>query len=279
MIGQINLLKRIDSLIERNNLSQFLIISGLKGSGKQLIAKYIAEKLGALFILGGIKVEEIRDLLTAAYNQTDKIVYYFDNSDDMSAASKNSLLKTTEEPPLNAYFIIATEDLDNVLSTLKSRGMILSIEPYTVTDIQNYIKLKNYNVIDKSLNIISEICQTPGEVDLLISYDVIKFYNFCNLVVDNIGSVTGVNAFKIANQMKFKEDKPGWDISLFLKMIQYIIFEKCLEGKFNKLLSYDLLNAITAAKYRLRKNSINKSMLFDEWILKTREIFKCNCMN
>ena len=279
MIGQINLLKRIDSLIEQNNLCQFLIISGLKGSGKQLIAKYIAEKLGALFILGGIKVDEIRDLLITAYTQSDKIVYYFDNSDDMSSAAKNSLLKTTEEPPLNAYFIIATEDLENILPTLKSRGMIFNIEPYTVDDIQSYIELKNYNMTEKSLNIVSDICQTPGEVDLLVSYDVLKFYDFCNLVVDNIGTVTGVNAFKIANQIKFKEEKPGWDISLFLKMIQYIIFEKCLNNIFNKTMSYDLLNVITSIKYRLRKSSINKSMLFDEWILKTREAFKCNYTN
>ena len=62
MIGQEKLLSRIDSLIERNTFPRFLILSGPKGSGKELVAKYIAKKLGGMFIYSGSKVDEIRDL-------------------------------------------------------------------------------------------------------------------------------------------------------------------------------------------------------------------------
>ena len=138
MIGQKRLLSKIDRI--KDNFPRFCIIVGDKGSGKKEICKYISNLLNTSCMYFDSKIDEVRRVIDMAYQQNNLMLYVFPDADSMSVAAKNSLLKVTEEPPKNAYFIITLNNLQNTLETIQSRGMVFKLDPYERNDIRDYIK-------------------------------------------------------------------------------------------------------------------------------------------
>ena len=270
MIGQERLLTRIDKMIEAG-FPRFTIICGETNSGKKTIAKSIAKKLNAHLIISEIKVDNIREIIELSYKQSEPIVYLIPDTDKMSNAAKNALLKVTEEPPRKAYFIMTLKDINNTLGTLKSRGTVLNIDPYTPNEILDYAKVKQYELTKEEQDIVSNLCTVPGEVDLLMRYNILEFYDFVKLVIDNIGIVNGANAFKIGLKLNYKENDAGWDIGLFMRAIMYVCKDRMLE---QPLLQYKESIRITS-KYlsQLSITGINKPSTIDMWILEMRGIW------
>jgi len=270
MIGQERLLTRIDKMIEAG-FPRFTIICGNKQSGRKTIARRIAKALNAHLINSNIKVDDIREIIDLAYKQTEPIVYLLADVDKMSPAAKNALLKITEEPPRKAYFIMTLQDINNTLATLKSRATVLNIDPYTPNEILDYAKAKQYELTKEEQDIVSNLCTVPGEVDLLMRYNILEFYDFVEKVIDNIGIVNGANAFKIGLKLNCKDNDGGWDIGLFLRAIMFVCRDRMIE---EPLPQYKESIRITS-KYlsQLNITGINKSSTIDMWILEMRGIW------
>ena len=145
MIGQTKVLENIKR-IANGNFPRFSIICGQKHGGKKLIAKEIAKTLNAQLISTDVKVDTIRDIIKLAYKQTEPTVYLLADADKMSLAAKNALLKITEEPPQKAYFIMTITDINNTLQTLRSRGTIINLDPYTPSELLRYADEKGYDL-------------------------------------------------------------------------------------------------------------------------------------
>ena len=270
MIGQERLLTRIDKMIEAG-FPRFVIICGSKQSGRKLIASRIAKGLNAHLIKSDIKVDNVREIIALAYKQSEPTLYLLPDADKMSPAAKNALLKITEEPPRKAYFIMTLADIGSTLATLKSRGTLLSIDPYTPNNLLEYVESKGYQLNEDEIEIVSNICTVPGEVDLIARYDILAFYEFVETVVDNIGVVNGANAFKIGLKLNYKEDDGGWDIALFLRSIMYI----CRKKMDTKPLPQYKESIRLTSKYLSQINitGINKPSTIDMWILEMRGIW------
>lgn len=267
MIGQQKLLNFIDKLVE-NAFPGFSIICGASGSGKKLIAKEIATKLDAQLIICGVKVENVREVINLSYKQSEPIVYLFPDCDKMSPAAKNALLKITEEPPRKAYFIMTIKDINNTLNTLKSRGQVFNVGLYSPLELEEYAKQKGYHLSEQELVIMQNICEVPGDVDILVTYDIVNFYNFIDNVIDNIGIVNGANAFKIGQRLKYKEDGEGWDISLFMRTLMFSYNERMLREPEEKCLN--CIKIVSKYAVQLQNPSINKSATIDMMILELR---------
>jgi len=270
MIGQERLLTRIDKMIEAG-FPRFTIICGNKQSGRKTIARRIVKALDAHLINSNIKVDDVREIIDLAYKQTEPIVYLLADADKMSPAAKNALLKVTEEPPRKAYFIMTLKDINNTLGTLKSRGTILNIDPYTPKEILDYAEFKQYELSKEEQDIVSNLCAVPGEVDLLMRYNILEFYDFVKTVIDNIGTVNGANAFKIGLKLNYKDNDGGWDISLFLRAIMFVCRDRMIE---EPLPQYKESIRVTS-KYlsQLSITGINKPSTIDMWILEMRGIW------
>jgi hypothetical protein len=270
MIGQERLLAKIDKMIEMG-FPRFSIICGETNSGKKTIAKSIAKKLNAHLIISEIKVDNIREIIELSYKQSEPTLYLIPDTDKMSNAAKNALLKVTEEPPRKAYFIMTLKDINNTLGTLKSRGAVLNIDPYTPDEILKYAEIKQYELNEEEAKIVSNLCTVPGEVDILLRYNILEFYNFVETVIDNIGVVNGANAFKIGLRLNYKEDDGGWDISLFMRAIMFICGDRMIK---EPLPQYKESIRITS-KYlsQLNITGINKPSTIDMWILEMRGIW------
>ena len=269
MIGQNTLRGKVDTLVEYG-FPRFTILVGPKHSGKHLVAKHIAKKLNATLVDSGIKVDEIRETISLAYKQSEPTVYLLADADKMSPASKNAILKVTEEPPRKAYFIMTLTDLNNTLATLRSRGTVLSIDIYQPGQLLEYANSKQYNFKQEEQDYIMGICTTPGEVDTLCSYNITEFYQFVETVADNIGKVNGANAFKIGSRLSYKEEDEGYDVTLFLRTLMDVYLARIHQSSLRTVLS---IREISKYLAEMNTTGINKSATMDMLILELRAIW------
>ena len=269
MIGQRELTRKIFGQIERGKFPRFSILIGEAGSGKKLLATEIAKKLEAICVIANTKVDMIREIISMAYSVNDTTVYIIPDADDMSGAAANALLKVVEEPPKNAYFILTCENLDNVLNTIRSRGVTYMMEPYTYDDKCDYVESREETFNDEIFNFMVETTSNLGEIAELISYgDIESFMEYVRVVIENIAVVSGSNAFKIGEKLAFKDEEDKYNLRLFWKAFRSMCGDKMRE---TNSLEYANVVAITGdALHNLSIKGINKQMLFDTWLLDVR---------
>lgn len=278
MIGQKELIDRFKSMIDDGTIEfpRFVILVGPKGSGKRTLAneiyKMISEKATInvnQYILEDIKVDTVRAMIVDANKIIDPTIYIIPDADKMSASAKNSMLKITEEPPINAWFILTLENEYNALATIRSRGQLYKLLPYPTELIMEYIKQRFSDVSTEEIEIMLDICETPGEVEFLYKTGVIALYEYVEKVIDNIAVVSGSNAFKIGNKIAFKDEEDKYDIKLFWKA-----FMKVCSDRMRVLKDIKYADAIRiTSKYmqQLSITGVNKSSTFDLWVLDIRE--------
>lgn len=264
MIGQENLLKEIDKQIKQNTFPRFAILVGTRGGGKKLIAHHIANELeGMEYILQDVSIASVRDMIEDAYTIKDLTIYVIPDADSMSIAARNAMLKVVEEPPNNAYFIMTLENENNTLSTIKSRGTIFNMDNYKADELALYSQ--SLELPQEAREIAIDLCDTPGEINLLSSYDIEAFYDYVQLVVDNIAEVSGANAFKIADKVALKDGAEGYDLKLFwTAFIHNVAYNK--DKKY-----WNAIPITDKALQQLRIRGINRVFLMDKWILDVRQ--------
>lgn len=267
IIGQVSLLSKIDKLIE--SFPKFSIIVGSKGSGKKTIAKYICERLNLPIIKVGTKIDDIREMIDLSYEQFEPMCYLIADADNMSIGAKNSLLKITEEPPKNAYFIMTLESMSNTLETIQSRGTVLPLDNYSKEELIQYREMRKYsNSFD---DLIIDSCSSTGDVDELFCYDIPSFKALVNNIIDYIHGVPVCNTFKIPKSIKTKaDDKEGFNSILLLNAVRNGYIKRGIQTRNPNYLRAAL---ITSQYIRdLRLGNVNKIGTMDMWIMDIRKL-------
>lgn len=268
MIGQNVLYERIRGQIVRNKFPRFSILIGERGSGKKTLANEIAQMLNYTIVFVNPAVENIRLVIEDSYKLIDPIIYVIADCDNMSSAAANALLKVTEEPPQQAYFILTCESLDNLLPTIKSRGVTYMLEPYTYEDKCDFLEVQPKRPQDEAFML--SVASNLGELEDMLDIDVKAFKEYVNLVIDNIAEVSGSNAFKIGEKINLKDDTNKYDLRLFWRAFSSICVDKMIKA--DDPLKYANAVAITGnCLQQLGIRGINKQMLFDTWLLSIRE--------
>jgi len=265
MIGQEKLFNRLQKLVITNKLPHFIIFVGPSGSGKKTLSEYIHKWIdNSVYTVRGITVDDVRQLIKDCNKISGTTnICLLPDADGMSVQAKNALLKIAEEPPKDTYIIMTLEDINNTLDTIKSRATTFALDPYTVPELQEYAKSKKY----KELDIIKDICETPGEVDLLCSYKVQDFYDFVVKTVDNIATTNGANVFKLAQKLQLKDNEEGYDLKLFFRMFIKICSERYMDDP-----TYIAGVTVTSQYLKdLRIKGISKQGVVDLWILDIRK--------
>ena len=225
MIGQENITSVVKQQIENDTFPRFSIFVGPKGSGRKTLVHVIAACMNGLFTNCDTSVDTVRNVIAEAYRLSGvTAIYFFPDADSMSLQAKNALLKITEEPPKNAYFIMTLEDENNTLDTIRSRGAIYYMDRYTPSEIVEYANTK-YG--EDFTELYRDVCETPGEVDIMHDFGVESFYDFVLRVVDNINRVSLANALKISMRISMKaEDTENYDLKMFWKIFTRICGKK-----------------------------------------------------
>lgn len=276
IIGQTALLDYI--LKVGNNLPHFIVLVGRKGSGKRRIAEVIAETLGCVYSETDISVQNVREVIDTAYTSATRVLYCFADADTMRAEAKNAMLKITEEPLVNAYFVLTVQDESSLLDTVKSRADVLRMLPYSNSDIRRYIELAHFDVPCDKRDLIVQICYTPGDVNILMEYNVQEFYDYVKLVYDNIVEVEPANAFKSSLKLAIKTEE-GYDLSLFWQTFIYIAMEELIHIHPGTVILKSspyyknscMIQVTTIYLNKLQKVGVNKQQLYDGWVFDIRE--------
>lgn len=265
MIGQKNLRCRLDDLLDNDIFPHCSLFIGPKGSGRKTLLNNMFH--GSVYLENN-SVESVRKMIEMAYKVSGR-KFILPDIDTMSNTAKNAMLKVIEECPNDNYFIMTAEDENNVLDTIRSRAFIFHMDRYTPDEIfEYYWSLEGSNIMPHGMpndaECVRELCETPGDVQTLVNMGVQEFYDYVQLVVDNIAEVSIANAFKIANKVALKDGAEGYDLRLFWKAF----IKVCFDAK-----RYDWIDITSRYLQKLRIKGVNRQMLFDNWMLEVRELW------
>lgn len=262
MIGQKN---NIQTLIQwrcNKSVPRFIIIAGDEGSGRLTFAKAILKTINAKGIIMGNSISDVRDTIEQAYYITQPTCYIFRDADDMKNEAKNALLKVVEEPPNNAYFIMTVHNIDNMLGTIRSRGTVIKMEPYTMQELRS--------VSEDELSL--EYCNNIGE--LQITHEEIQRAEDCvDGVLKALKEKSGTRLLKACTQLKAKQTETDKIDSLLF----YRVFQKRLYRMFENFeLSFECIQPLFICKQELNRNTINKKASIESMLIKMLEEIKEN---
>lgn len=160
VVGQQHVAETLVHEIESNKLAQAFLFTGPRGVGKTTCARILAKVINSreagvdpnqdfafnIFELDAASnnsVEDIRHLIDQVRipPQVGKYkVYIIDEVHMLSTAAFNAFLKTLEEPPSYAIFILATTEKHKILPTILSRCQVFNFNRIEIKDMVNHLK-------------------------------------------------------------------------------------------------------------------------------------------
>jgi len=153
VIGQQHITRTLLNAVDKNQLGQALLFTGPRGVGKTTCARILAKMINRTSIddttdyslnifeldaASNNSVEDIRNLVEQvrfAPQVGSYKIYIIDEVHMLSTSAFNAFLKTLEEPPKHAVFILATTEKHKILPTILSRCQIYDFRRINVSDI------------------------------------------------------------------------------------------------------------------------------------------------
>ena len=270
LVGQPKLQAFIDTLT-LDNCPHFIILKGPKACGKTTITQAIAEKLNALQVEFQPSVEQVRHIISTIYNIKEPCVYWCEDLDKMHINGKNSLLKVTEETPKFAYIVL--HSVSTPMATLNSRAQVFEFEPYSIQDYEEYCKIKEIEMPDNA-DVLMASCNSLAEFEYQLQTG--KFQEtveLANKVLDYIGEVSTVNAYKIISKLALKKDAEGLDPIFFLTVLLNLYIQRKGQVDFGHIIVKESQDALQ----QLRQDVFSKTAIMNKWVLKIMKGIDAEC--
>lgn len=211
VIGQSHITTTLKNAISNNQLAHAFLFCGPRGVGKTTCARILAKTINCqkrtkdgeacntcescvsfdngtslniheLDAASNNSVDDIRTLVEQvrfAPQAGDYKVYIVDEVHMLSAAAFNAFLKTLEEPPPYAIFILATTEKHKILPTILSRCQIFDFKRITINDtvahLQDICKKENIKAEKPALHIIAQKSEGALRDSLSILDKIVSF--------------------------------------------------------------------------------------------------------
>lgn len=174
-------LERLLTDVKNGSVSHAYILEGSKGIGKKTAAEIFTRAVhctgdvkpcgkcpacvmhragthpDVLFVEpednGNIKIDTVRAAAEELYMRprlAQRKILIIDGADGMNDAAQNALLKTFEEPPSYGTVVLLSENIQNLLPTIRSRGVKLLFEPFPAEKIRDFVRAKYPAMGEKS---------------------------------------------------------------------------------------------------------------------------------
>jgi DNA polymerase III subunit gamma/tau len=263
VIGQKAITDTLKNAIRNNQVAQAFLFCGPRGVGKTTCARILAKTINCQHLNANLEPcnecdfcnafnksasFNINELDAASNNSVDDIrnlvdqvrippqmgkykVYIIDEVHMLSQAAFNAFLKTLEEPPAYAKFILATTEKHKIIPTILSRCQIFDFKRITVEDIAKHLAWvadnENVSAEPEALHIIAQ--KADGALrDALSMFDqMVSLGNHMityKLVIDNLNVLDFEYYFRMTDYML------AGDIQKSLLLFNEII-EKGFEGQ------------------------------------------------
>ncbi len=138
VIGQEHIVSVLENSIKLDRVAHAYLFAGSRGTGKTSIARIFARALGisdndiyeidAASNRGIDDIREIRNGVSVLPFESKYKVYIIDEVHMLTKEAFNALLKTLEEPPAHALFILATTETDKIPETVVSRCQVFAFK-------------------------------------------------------------------------------------------------------------------------------------------------------
>lgn len=242
VVGQHHVTKTLQNAITRNKESHAYLFSGPRGTGKTSIAKIFAKALNCQYETDGEpcnecelcvsitdgsandvieidaasnngvdEIRNIRDKVKYAPAEAEFKVYIIDEVHMLTTGAFNALLKTLEEPPAHAIFILATTEPHKIPATIISRTQrfdFKSLDIEEITERLEFVAQQENTAYDKeALSYIARIAEGGMRDALSIMDQVIAFSSDEITMQDAVMITGGIERDELNEWMKFIEQK------------------------------------------------------------------------
>ena len=204
VVGHKDILKYISSAVENNRVSHAYILNGERGSGKKMLANLFAmtllcetgdnEPCGKCHSCKQAESGNHPDIIRVTHEKPNSIsvddirtqvnntvdikpyqgpykVYIIPQADMMTPQAQNAILKTIEEPPSYAVFLLLTENAETLLPTINSRCVMLKLRNIKDTLIKKYL-MENLEIPDYKADMCTALAQgNMGRAIMLANSD------------------------------------------------------------------------------------------------------------
>ena len=204
VVGHKDILKYISSAVENNRVSHAYILNGERGSGKKMLANLFAmtllcetgdnEPCGKCHSCKQAESGNHPDIIRVTHERPNSIsvddirtqvnntvdikpyqgpykVYIIPQADMMTPQAQNAILKTIEEPPSYAVFLLLTENAETLLPTINSRCVMLKLRNIKDTLIKKYL-MENLEIPDYKADMCTAFAQgNMGRAIMLANSD------------------------------------------------------------------------------------------------------------
>lgn len=252
VVGQASITTTLQNAIRNNHLAQAFLFCGPRGVGKTTCARILAKTINCINLTADTEacnecescrsfnsgqaidiseldaasnnsVDDIRNLVDTVrippqlieHNPNAKKVYVIDEVHMLSAAAFNAFLKTLEEPPRYAIFILATTERHKILPTILSRCQIFNFNRIQVEDMAKHLEYiagnENVTAEHDALHVIAQ--KADGALrDACSIFDQVVSFAGNNLtyksVIENLNILDYDYYFKVTDHL-LKNEIPG----------------------------------------------------------------------
>ncbi len=169
VIGQEHVVRTLTSALKLDRVSHAYLFSGPRGTGKTTIARLLAKSVGCADLdlieidaasnRGIDEIRQLRDGIKFAPTAGKYKVFIIDEVHQLTKEAFNALLKTLEEPPAHAIFILATTEPHKVPETILSRVQRFAFRRLTVVEIikklQKIVEAEKIKINEDAVRLIA----------------------------------------------------------------------------------------------------------------------------
>ncbi|WP_461789818.1 DNA polymerase III subunit gamma/tau [Pedobacter sp.] len=305
VVGQQHITGTLKNAIKNNQLAQAFLFCGPRGVGKTTCARILAKTINCtnltaeqeacgtcescqsfqsghsfnfheLDAASNNSVDDIRSLIEQVRipPQAGKYkIYIIDEVHMLSTSAFNAFLKTLEEPPPYAIFILATTEKHKILPTILSRCQIFDFNRIQVEDIAHHLakiaQRENINTDNDGLHIIAQKAD-GGLRDALSMFDQIVSYTNRNVTYQAV--IANLNILDYDYYFKLTDFLTNGDVSNTLLLFNEILnngfdgnnfinglaghFRNLLVGKDNQTIKLLEVSETIKQKYLQQSNSV-----------------------
>ena len=323
VVGQNSVIKTLKNSIIHCSFSHAYMFFGPRGTGKTSVSKIFARSINCSNSKDGCAcgvcecckssfskncidiieidaasnngVDEIRELknkISLVPSELKYKVYIIDEVHMLSIGAFNALLKTLEEPPEHAIFILATTDPQKVPETIVSRCQCFSfkrLSPDVIRNRLDYVcKKESIEIEPEVLNSIS-LLSDGGLRDALGLLDMLLSYSSGKITMDDFTEVNGIisseqlnefiknvldgNIVNVLNNIRYFENSGKNLIQIFVQILNHarnLIVDYYLNEKkvdFSIHLLQEFANNLNEKVFEIRKSS-NAKIFMEMFLLK-----------